>query len=375
MENLSNDQTGVQLLDFNLYDLDSYKNAKALQEELVTNNPYIEVADKVSYEEGKKRRTALLKGRTSLQEGEKAINRRLTDIKRFVSNETEKLINITQPHEEKQQIEVKRYETELEEEKNRIIRIENERKQKIRDAIDNFRKKALNAIREATYVNIDNLINDIQCYEMECGEFSEELDFAKNELALTYEPKKKYLYQDEELRVVRAKAELTKTRGRLLLNYGYICNDDLSEMDEESFFALLQKRKDIYLLAEEEKEAERKKLEQARNELDRREREEQARINAENEIIAKQAREVEQVRIKAENEAKAEQARIEAENEAKAEKDRIERQRPDQEKIIRAIQSIEFPQLDLTDNAMKEYYHNISIALSNWKQQLINNLK
>ena len=94
----------VAILDFK--SLPAYQNAEARQKQLVTDNPFITIKDSESFEIAKKRRTTLRKGRTDLQTGEKLIVTKITTFRKDVKTETEKLVAITQPHEDKQQKEI-----------------------------------------------------------------------------------------------------------------------------------------------------------------------------------------------------------------------------------------------------------------------------
>lgn len=84
------------------------------QHEVVKENPFIECKDTESYEAGKKRRTSLRTARTSLEKQDKAIGSVLSQFRKKVKGETERLIEITREHEERQQEEVAKYEQGIE---------------------------------------------------------------------------------------------------------------------------------------------------------------------------------------------------------------------------------------------------------------------
>lgn len=117
----------------NLPELQGWKE-KQLQ--AVKENPFIKIVDNETYQEAKKNRTALVTCRTTLQNQDKAIASKLKDLRSNVGSATQELIDITLPHETKQQEEVKRYEAEKEAEKERKAEEERQRVQKIKDAID-----------------------------------------------------------------------------------------------------------------------------------------------------------------------------------------------------------------------------------------------
>ena len=127
----------VALLDYKK--LPAFLNAQQRQEQLVIDNPFIEIRDNESFNIAKKRRTALRTGRTELQNGEKLIVSKITAFRKEVGNETEKLILITKSHEDKQQAEIERYEAEKQKIKDEADRIERERVEAIKNKIIVFK--------------------------------------------------------------------------------------------------------------------------------------------------------------------------------------------------------------------------------------------
>ncbi|MEK0369757.1 MAG: hypothetical protein QQN55_01180 [Nitrosopumilus sp.] len=106
------------------------------QKKLVKENPFIEIKDNESFEIAKKSRTALLKGRTELQNQQTKINSSVNALKNTVKTETERLIGITSPAEQKQQTEVKRYENIKETERLEREKIREEHEAEIKGKID-----------------------------------------------------------------------------------------------------------------------------------------------------------------------------------------------------------------------------------------------
>ena len=104
------EEKGLQLSDLKVSNLPELQGWKEKQEVLVKDNPYVEITDNKTYEVACKSRTALLKGRTELEKQDKLVASKLSTFRKDVKTETDNLIAITLPFEEKQQIEVKRYE-------------------------------------------------------------------------------------------------------------------------------------------------------------------------------------------------------------------------------------------------------------------------
>jgi len=186
---------------------------KEKQVKLVEENPYIEIIDNKTFEDGKKRRTALLKGRTELEAQEKAITKKLNDFKSLVKSETENLIDITKPHEEKQQSEVKRYEDLKKAEKAEKERLEAERIEDIKNKISEFENTCLEIIQKSNFENLtdskaklDKLFNS----EIEVEEFDILFSQAKNRCQSLFDTKCSDIQEKESQRIEREKLKKEK---------------------------------------------------------------------------------------------------------------------------------------------------------------------
>lgn len=143
----------ITLDSLNAKNLPELQGLKDKQLELVKENPFVEIIDNQSYELAKKHRTALVKGRTSLESQDKLIASKLTAFRKEVKSVTDELISITLPHEEKQQEEVKRFEQIKENERLERERIENERIEKIKSTISDFESMCYALISQMTFQN------------------------------------------------------------------------------------------------------------------------------------------------------------------------------------------------------------------------------
>ncbi len=196
------EKTQMQVLKIDLNSIPEYQGAKEKQETLVKENPYVEIEDSTTYELGKKRRTAFRQGRYELQNGEKAIAAQIAKFRGFVKSETEKLINITLPHEEKQQTEVERYEAIKQAEKEERERIERERIEKNRNLIIEFRQLSQANINKADLSNIDEVEHEIINANLELEEeFVPDLQLVKDQLILQVASKREQLDEAESVRV------------------------------------------------------------------------------------------------------------------------------------------------------------------------------
>lgn len=183
------------------------------QTKIVEDNPYIEIVDNKTFEEGKKRRTALLKGRTELQNQEKAISKKLNDFKSLVKSETENLIEITKPHEEKQDAEVKRYEAVKEAKKAEKERLEAERIEDIKNKISEFENTCLEIIQKSNFENLTDSkakLDELFSSEIEVEEFEIILSQAKIRCQSLFDTKCSDIQEKESQRVEREKLQIEK---------------------------------------------------------------------------------------------------------------------------------------------------------------------
>ena len=254
------------VLAIDLRNLPEYKDARRKQEEIVENNPLVEVTDNATYEEGKKRRTALRQGRYDLQKGEKVIAAKLKEFRDFVKSETEELISITLPHENAQQSEVEKYEEAKRLEKEEKERIERERVEKHTTAIIRFREGYRTIISQSTLKNIDTIIAEVECSNRDFEEFTPDFEAVKQQLIETANSRKSVLEEQERMRLENER--LAAERKRL---------EDERKAQEKK---LKKEREDF--------EAEKERM--AKAEADRKAKE-QAEIDKQNEAKAKAEKE------------------------------------------------------------------------------------
>jgi len=204
-ENLSLENLKVS----NLPELQGWKDK---QENLVKENPFVEITDNKTYEVACKSRTALLKGRTSLEGQDKLIASKLAGFRKDVKSETDKLISITLPHEEKQQIEVKRYESIKENERLERERIENERIAAIKNRIESLESKCYELIQSMNFINVDKVgdeINSVVNVDFDYEEYDVLFETVKSRVQIQFDAKFLDIQEKENQRIEneRLKAE------------------------------------------------------------------------------------------------------------------------------------------------------------------------
>lgn len=209
------ENTIIALDNLNASNLPELQGFKEKQTQLVSECPYVEIIDNQSYELAKKHRTALLKGRTTLQSQDKLIASKLTAFRNEVASVTKELIDITLVHEEKQQSEVKRYEAIKEAEKSEKERLENERIERIKKSISDFESDCFDLVQKATFENINQTKSTLDTFfnsEIITDEFEILLEQAKNRIQNAFDVKCGELQEKENQRIqnerlAREKAE------------------------------------------------------------------------------------------------------------------------------------------------------------------------
>lgn len=149
----------------NLVELDQWENKLKT---LVDENPFIEITDKKTFEEAKRRRTALKSGRTEVQKQDGLIATFLNNFRKSTKSKNEMLVSIVQPHEEKQQTEIDRFQVILDQEKEEKERLENERIEGIKNQIEFCKNTLQSFIDHLVFENIDLAIDDFKKYSKRC---------------------------------------------------------------------------------------------------------------------------------------------------------------------------------------------------------------
>lgn len=262
-----------------IVELESYEQK---QLRLLEENPFVEIIDNATYELAKKARTNLVKGRTEIEKQDKSIASLLTIFRKKISDVKDSLVKITLEAEEKQQNEVKRWEAIKEAERQEKARLEEERKQKIKDSISATFNRWNNSLQSLQFSEIENFkkLYTESIGEIDITQFEEfEIDFIERKglFEMQLQAKIKDLQEREAQRVE---------------------NERIRKENEEKERQLAEERK---RLAEQER-ALKEESERLKAEQDKRE----AEIKAKEDEIRRQQEQVEaERRAKEEAEAKA----------------------------------------------------------------------
>jgi len=179
----------------------------------------VEIVDNKTYTAACQNRTALLKGRTELEKQDKLIASKVASFRKEVKTETDILIAITLPSEEKQQAEVKRYETIKAEAKAEEERIEAERIEKIKTKIDDFETKSYALIATITFLNVEKVgdqINLIANEDFDYEEYDILFENAKARIQIQYDAKFLDVKEKEEQRLENERLEKENAEAKRL---------------------------------------------------------------------------------------------------------------------------------------------------------------
>lgn len=184
---------------------------KEKQEKLVEDNPYVEIIDTKTYNEACKSRTNLLKGRTELQNQDKAVASKLASFRKEVGTETATLIDITKPHEEKQYSEVKRWEDIKAKEKEEKANAEANRIKAIQDKLESIETEAYKVIQPMEFSEIESKSESVKAILSADGfdfeEYDVMLDQVVSRVESSLESKVKTLTANEEQRLDNLRLE------------------------------------------------------------------------------------------------------------------------------------------------------------------------
>lgn len=161
----------ITKISIDLSKISEFTEAEESQKKLIADNPFIKVTDNASYEIAKQRRTALVRGRTSIEKQDKELASKLREFRGSVKSLADGLIGITKSAEEKQQSEITPYENKKEEErkeKERLKQIQmaewNKKAQSILDYTDKL-------VNPKSLEEVETLISEVQNIDVSEEEF------------------------------------------------------------------------------------------------------------------------------------------------------------------------------------------------------------
>lgn len=253
------------------------------QQAIAEQNPFISCKNHKTYTEAKKRRTALVSARTSIQDQEKIIASQLKKFRTRVGEVSKELIEITVKHEEKQQVEVKRYELEKEAERLEKERVEKERVNAIKKEINQFYDVWKKVISEMELQGVDENKKEIisqldEKDQKDFEEFQEDFNEKVKLLRDQFKERENYLAEKEENRIAQEKLAAEKAklerrqkekferdqkRNKEMKPYMAFIRDypAMLELDKESYQKELTDVKKAYASQEQYKAEEREKQE------------------------------------------------------------------------------------------------------------------
>jgi hypothetical protein len=378
---------------------------KEKQLQVVKDNPFIKIVDNKTYEVAKKRRTNYVTARTDVEKQDKLIASKLKQVRGVASCGKQDLINVTLPGEEKQQIEVRRWEDVKNQEKAEKQRLEEERKDKIKSNITRIFDIWTDAIKSTSLDSFDANIADFteKVLKRDTADF-EEFEFVYIEktrlLNKRFLDKKAQLDYAEKQRLederLKKEREAFKKQQADAREKEAKLQDRIKKRNKELFPYISYIRDYTKVLNLEEKEYQKElsdlnvvAMETIRFQEEQKEKrqKEQDKIDADNkkkaiELAKKEAKIKEaQDKIDAEKRKKDE-----AEREAKVQveiktteleaKKRAEALKPDVEKLMTIINAIgihaEAP--ELKDLSAKTFYTNIQLDVQGLRTELKNKL-
>lgn len=234
----------ITLNDFNINALAEIQGKKEALEKIVEENPYVEIMDSQTYETAKRRRTTLRTARTDTEKEEKAL---LAGVKSVIVDGIKGVYSdfkqIVTPKEDSQQAEVTRWEEIKQKEKEERDRIEEERKENHRTAINLFFELNKGAIENLDYeaaktFELEPKINGEVISSEYFEEFQDAFQGKLEVLKVQLNDKKKHLQEAENIRIEREQFDLKVKRTQELISFGF-------SFDGNNYFVSDFKRLDI----------------------------------------------------------------------------------------------------------------------------------
>jgi hypothetical protein len=358
IEELNKNSLPVLNLDkINANSLPELQGWKEKQEILLSENPFIEIIDNTSYSEAKKRRTALLKGRTTIQGQDKLIGSKLKEVRTKVSTASNELINITIGAEEIQQDEVKKYEAKKEVDRLEKVRLLDIRKSQIKEKINSIFNEWTQRIIDFNFetiadVNIVEVLSNIDAEYFE--EFASDFNEKTRILTQLFSEKKSSLQieENQRLETLKLSAEREKFQEEQKVAKEKAEAQEQDRLKQQKIIDAQNKKKQDDL-HEKERELNAEKKRSADIEAERRKKQEEADFKKlENENAAKKIKE------------------------EKAEKKRANDLKPDKQKLEKHIAELKFPEEDfkLNNTQSLEFLAGLDEELLSFKLKLKSNI-
>ncbi len=280
-------KTILDLQTISVSDLPELQGWKEKMEATVKENPFVAIKDHETYQGAKKARTALKSARTEVQNQEKLIASKLRSFRSKVGEESQKLVDITLKHEEKQQAEVKKYEDAKAEEKRIKEEAEKIRVQNIKNALDKAEQDLLSIVRGMDFSSIIKATeafntNKESTETFDFEEFSPMYDELVSKIEVVFNERIKELEVQEEVRLenerLRAENEKIRERNEILRPYIVFIRDydAVMNLDDDAFVKEIVSLKNQmleYQKHEQEKAEQQRKAEELASE-ERKKREE-----------------------------------------------------------------------------------------------------
>ncbi|MDM1505381.1 hypothetical protein HX089_05305 [Myroides odoratimimus] len=213
MSEVNNQSQEFSLDTFKVSALKEVQNKREQQLKIVEDNPYIEIIDNETFTNAKKHRTTLVGARTSLEKEQKLVIKKIKEnITVPITELYTEFIDITKPHEEKQQVEVKRWEDIKEQERLEKVRLEEERKQKhvnnIKEIVSTISEqiKNLDYTTSLTY-QVKPILNGEEVSIESFEEYGTTLVSELESLKFSLSTRQSTLKEQEDLRLERERLE------------------------------------------------------------------------------------------------------------------------------------------------------------------------
>ena len=246
---MQKENTKFELLKLDTNNLIEFEGWENKMKKVVEENPFIEIIDKETYKTAKKHLSNVRAERTSVENQDKSIASFVTAFRKKTMIKKDELVIIVKPLEDKQKIEVDRWEKIIQDEKDEKERLENQRIISIKSEI----KRVHDLLHEIIEDSILSKINDFKVRFDETKESSfsfQEFDFMFHEMIDLKEKEFAHkigeLISEENRNIENLKQKRESVLNKMIVDAGkvideYKSNDnnlieDISQVFQNDFF-------------------------------------------------------------------------------------------------------------------------------------------
>lgn len=217
------------------------------QNEILKANGFVAIKDIATYDLARQRRTTLKTARTSIEKIDKSIGSFLRNFRNEFKTQKEKFVSITAVAEEKQQVEIEKWELEKQKKKDEAIAKAEQREKKFIKTIEDVESELVEIIKTTKFANIESkqILWDkviAECEDVDYEEFVFHLDDMLARKTIEFFEAKERAEESEVKRIEQIKSDeralldaLYRETSEWIENYNASNNENLVNTISKTF--------------------------------------------------------------------------------------------------------------------------------------------